>query len=88
MPTGSKDQPDEWNDALMMVIRARMGAKQMNIADVSRLTDIPRSTLSRIINSKRLPELNQVRKIAIALGEPMASLMTKADEVLAGKDPL
>jgi transcriptional regulator with XRE-family HTH domain len=87
MPTGSKEQPDAFNEALMKVIRAKMGIMQLNIADLARLTDIPRSTLSRIINSKRQPELNQIRLIAIALGIPMAQLMGAADDILAGKDP-
>ncbi len=87
MPTGSKEQPDDFTEALMKVIRAKMGIMQLNIADVSRLTDIPRSTLSRIINTKRLPDLNQIRLIAVALNLPMAQLMGAADDILAGKDP-
>ena len=75
MPTGSKEQPDAFNEALMKVIRAKMGIMQLNIADLSRLTDIPRSTLSRIINTKRQPDINQIRLIAIALNLPMAQLM-------------
>lgn len=71
----------------MKVIRAKMGIMQLNIADLSRLTDIPRSTLSRIINNKRLPDLNQLRHIAIALNLPIAQLMSAADDILAGKDP-
>lgn len=87
MPTGSKDSPDDFTEALMKVIRAKMGIMQINIADLSRLTDIPRSTLSRIVNSKRMPDLNQVRLIAIALGMPMSQLMESADNILAGKEP-
>jgi transcriptional regulator with XRE-family HTH domain len=88
MPTGSKEEPSEFNEVLMGVIRAKMGKKQINIADLSRVTGIPRSTLSRIINSKRQPELEQVRKIAIALETPMAVLFTMADEELAGKETI
>jgi len=87
MPTGSKDQPDAFTDALMVVVRSRMGAMQLNIADLSRLTDIPRSTLSRIVNAKRMPELGQVRSIAVALNIPIAKLMTAADEVMNGQEP-
>ena len=87
MPTGSRDQPDAFTEALMTVIRAKMGMMQFNIADISRMTDIPRPTLSRIINAKRQPDLNQVRLIAIALNMPMAQLMTSADNILAGKEP-
>ena len=87
MPTGTRDEPSEFTEALMTVIRAKMGMLQMNIADLSRDTEIPRSTLSRIVNSKRQPDLNQVRLIAIALKMPMAQLMTSADAILAGKDP-
>lgn len=87
MPTGSKDQPDAFTDALMVVVRSKMGAMQLNIADLARMTDIPRSTLSRIVNAKRMPELGQVRSIAVALGIPIAKLMTAADEVMAGKEP-
>lgn len=87
MPTGSKEQPDAFTEALMKVIRAKMGIMQLNIADLARLTDIPRSTLSRIINTKRLPDLNQTRRIAIALKMPIAQLMGAADDILAGKDP-
>lgn len=71
----------------MKVIRAKMGIMQLNIADLARLTDIPRSTLSRIINTKRQPDINQIRLIAIALKLPMAQLMAAADDILAGKDP-
>lgn len=71
----------------MTVIRAKMGMLQMNTADLSRKTGIPRSTLSRIVNSKRLPDINQIRQIAIALNMPMAQLMSSADDILAGKDP-
>jgi transcriptional regulator with XRE-family HTH domain len=87
MPTGSRPEPSDFNEALMTVIRAKMGMLQMNIADLSRETDIPRSTLSRIVNSKRQADIDQVRLIAIALKMPMAQLMTSADELLAGKDP-
>ena len=86
MPTGSKDQPDAFTEALMVVVRSKMGAMQINIADLSRLTDIPRSTLSRIVNAKRMPELGQVRGIAMALEIPIAKLMTAADDILAGKE--
>lgn len=73
----------------MTVIRAKMAMHKpvLNIADVSRKTGIPRSTLSRIVNSKRQPDLNQVRLIAIALNMPMAQLMASADDIMAGKDP-
>jgi len=71
----------------MVVVRSKMGAMQLNIADLARMTDIPRSTLSRIVNAKRMPELGQVRSIAVALGIPIAKLMTAADEVMAGKEP-
>lgn len=71
----------------MVVVRSRMGAMQLNVADLGRLADIPRSSLSRIVSAKRMPELSQVRRIAIALDMPMAKLMTAADDVLAGKEP-
>ena len=71
----------------MVVVRSRMGAMQLNIADLSRLTDIPRSTLSRIVNAKRMPELGQVRSIAVALNIPIAKLMTAADEAMNGQEP-
>jgi transcriptional regulator with XRE-family HTH domain len=87
MPTGSKEQPDDFNEALMKVIRAKMARQELNIADLSRLTDIPRSTLSRIINTRRQPDLKQLRLIAIALNQPIAQLMSAAEDVLAGKDP-
>lgn len=87
MPTGTREEPDAFTEALMTVIRAKMGMMNLNIADVARKTDIPRSTLSRVINSKRQPDLNQVRLIAIALNMPMAQLMTSADNIMAGKDP-
>lgn len=87
MPTGSRLEPSDFNEALMTVVRAKMGMLQMNIADLSRDTDIPRSTLSRIVNSKRQADIDQLRRIAIALKMPMAQLMTSADEILAGKDP-
>jgi transcriptional regulator with XRE-family HTH domain len=87
MPTGSREEPDAFTEALMTVIRAKMGMMQLNTADLSRKTDIPRSTLSRIVNSKRQPDLNQVRLIAIALNMPMAQLMASADAILAGKEP-
>jgi transcriptional regulator with XRE-family HTH domain len=84
MPTGSKDHEDDFNEALMMVIRAKMGVRQMRTADLARVTDIPRSTLSRIVNGQRLPDLKQVRLISDALGVSMARLMTEADDVLKG----
>jgi transcriptional regulator with XRE-family HTH domain len=87
MPTGTREEPDDFNEALMTVIRAKMGMLQMNTADLSRKTNIPRSTLSRIINSKRMPDLKQMRLIAIAIDMPMAQLFTAADEILAGRDP-
>lgn len=87
MPTGTRETPDDFTEALMKVIRAKMGMMNLNIADVARKTEIPRSTLSRVINSKRQPDLNQVRLIAIALNMPMAQLMAAADDILAGKDP-
>lgn len=87
MPTGSKDQPDAFTDALMVVVRSKMGALQLNIADLARMTAIPRSTLSRIVNAKRMPELGQVRAISVALGIPIAKLMTAADDVMEGKEP-
>jgi transcriptional regulator with XRE-family HTH domain len=87
MPTGSKDHEDDFNEALMMVIRAKMGVQKMRTADLARTTDIPRSTLSRIVNGQRLPDLKQVRLIAIALEIPMAQLIGEADEVLAGRNP-
>jgi transcriptional regulator with XRE-family HTH domain len=87
MPTGTRDEPSEFTEALMTVIRAKMGMLQMNIADLSRKTEIPRSTLSRIVNSKRQADIDQIRVIAIALNMPMAQLMSSADDILAGKDP-
>lgn len=88
MPTGSKDQPDEFNEAFFAVVRAKMGMLQLNIADVSRLTDIPRSTLSRLINGKRVVDMPQMMKIANAINMPLAALITKAEELRAsGKEP-
>lgn len=71
----------------MKVVRAKMGILQLNIADLARLTEIDRSTLSRIVNNKRQPDLNQIRRIALALKLPMAQLMAAADDIMAGKDP-
>lgn len=87
MPTGSKELPDAFNEALMKVVRAKMARQELNIADLARMTDIPRSTMSRIVNAKKQPGLSQIRLIAIALNQPIPQLMGAAEEVLAGKDP-
>lgn len=87
MPTGSKDQPDAFSEAIFSVVRAKMGMMQLNIADISRLTEIPRSTLSRLINGKRQPDMPQLLKIARAIEMPLGQLISKAEELLAGKDP-
>ena len=87
MPTGSKPQPDAFSDALMRVIRAKIGFQQISIAELARMTEIHRVTLSRIINGQRDAELNQIRKISLALQIPMSQLMGAADDILAGKDP-
>jgi hypothetical protein len=87
MPTGSKPQPDAFSDALMRVIRAKIGYQQITITELAKLTDIHRVTLSRIINGQRDAELNQLRRISIALNIPMSQLMGAADDILAGKDP-
>lgn len=87
MPTGSKPTPDAFSDALMRVIRAKIGYQQISIAELARMTDIHRVTLSRIINGQRDAELNQIRRISIALNIPMSQLMGAADDILAGKDP-
>lgn len=87
MPTGSKDQPDAFSEAFFTVVRAKMGMMQLNIADISRLTDIPRSTLSRLINGKRQPDMPQMMKIAKALNMPLAQLVAKAEELQAGHEP-
>lgn len=87
MPTGSKDQPDAFSEAIFTVVRAKMGMMQLNIADISRLTDIPRSTLSRLINGKRQPDMPQLLKISQALTMPLGQLIAKAEEFMAGKEP-
>jgi len=87
MPTGTDPQPDAFEDALMQVVRARMAMIGLNIADLARLTDISRPTMSRIINGKRVASLNQIRRMCIAIDMPIASLMKAAENLLAGKNP-
>lgn len=89
MPTGTREAPDAFTEALMAVVRAKMGMMRpsLTITDVSNKTGIPRSSLSRIISGKRQPDLNQVRLIAIAINMPMAQLVASAEDIMAGKDP-
>lgn len=87
MPSGSKDQPDAFSEAFFTVVRAKMGMMQLNITDISRRTDIPRATLSRLINGKRQPDMPQMMKIARALEMPLAQLVSKAEDLQAGKQP-
>jgi len=87
MPTGTDLQPDAFDDALMQVVRMKMARLNLNIADLSRMTDISRPTMSRIINGKRVASLAQIRRIAVAIEMPMASLWTASENLMAGKDP-
>lgn len=87
MPTGSKAQPNAFNDALNTVIRMKMQHRNYNISDLAREADIPRPTLSRILSNQKDPELSQIQRIAIALNIPIAKLMETAERLLAGKDP-
>lgn len=87
MPTGTKDQPDAFSEAIFTVVRAKMGMMQLNIADVARKTDIPRSTLSRLVNGVRQPDMPQLLKIAQAINLPLGQLISKAEDLLEGKDP-
>ena len=87
MPTGSTKQPDAFTDALMGVIRSRISFQKISVAELARMTDIHRVTLSRVLNGQREAEMNQIRRISIALHIPMAQLIAAADDIVAGKDP-
>jgi len=87
MPTGTDPQPGDFSDALMQVVRARMAYLNLNITDVSEKSGIPRATLSRIVNNKRVAHLENLRGIAQAINMPMAQLFTAAERNLEGKDP-
>lgn len=87
MPTGSKSQPNKFNDALNTVIRMKMAQLGYNITDLSTEADIPRPTLSRILSNHKDPELAQIQRIAIALKTPIARLMSAAEDLAANKDP-
>jgi len=87
MPTGTDPQPGDFSEALMQVIRARMAYLNFNITELSEKTGIPRATLSRIVNNKRVAHLENLREIALAIEMPMAQLFTAAERNLEGKDP-
>jgi transcriptional regulator with XRE-family HTH domain len=63
----------------MAVIRERMEELDCTAADLSRMTDIPPLTLSRILAGCTQPWIQQVRRIAIALKLSMGEFVTKAE---------
>jgi transcriptional regulator with XRE-family HTH domain len=87
MPTGTQPEPDDFSKALMTVIRLKMAMTEKSKADIARLTDIPRATLSRILNDQRIPNITQVRMIAEALEIPLSNLITYAEGVVEGGEP-
>ena len=88
MPTGTDPQPGDFSEALMQEIRARMARMNINITELSEQSEIPRATLSRILNNKRVAHLENLRQIAKALKMPLSTLFTAAERTLEGKDPL
>lgn len=59
----------------------------LTIADLARSADIPRPTLSRIVNGHKNADVDQIRRIAIGLGMSLAGLVTAADRMMEGNDP-
>lgn len=87
MPTGSKSQPNAYNEALSTVIKMKMQQRSLNISDLAREADIPRPTLSRILSGHKDPELGHLQRIAMALNLPIAKMMDTATRLVEGKDP-
>lgn len=87
MPTGSKAQPDELNEALTKAIRGKMGPMGYNITALADASNIPRPTLSNILNNKKDPEFSQIQRIAGALKMRVSKLMAAAEAIRDGKDP-
>lgn len=88
MPTNSKPAPSKLAVAVTNVVRAEMGFQNVSQADISRRTDIPPGTLSRIIRGERQMDLDQFRLICQALRVPMSDVMAAAEEVIAtGRGP-
>jgi predicted transcriptional regulator len=67
----------------MKIIRARMDELGVTAADLSRKTDIPPPTLSKILNCKRLPLVSTVRSIILALDLTMPKVLGVADAAVA-----
>lgn len=88
MPTKKKPTPSALARAVTNVIRAEMGFQHVSQADISRRTDIPPGTLSRIIRGERQMDLDQFRLICGALRIPMSDVMAAAEEVMrTGQGP-
>lgn len=87
MPTGTQAEPDEFSKAVTTVIRVKMGMMERTKADIARRTNIPPSTLSRILNDQKLPDLTQTRLIAAACEIPLPHLMAYAEDVVGGSEP-
>lgn len=86
MPTGSKEQPDEFTRVLAEVIRTRMAYLGLNAADIARDTGISAPTLSRLFRAERIFDVSQVQKVAAVLKLPLSRLIAKAEDVASGKD--
>jgi transcriptional regulator with XRE-family HTH domain len=65
------------------IFREKMQGQELNIAELGRKVGIPRSTLSNLINDKKLPLMSQVRNISLALGVPLPHLIIEAERRLS-----
>ncbi|MCM6776230.1 helix-turn-helix domain-containing protein [Nocardia sp. CDC159] len=66
--------------AVASQLRAQLGVRKLRQADLVRATGIPKATLSSLLSGDTAIDLEQMRKIANALGIEVADIWTAAEQ--------
>ena len=78
---------DELAAAIAAELRAQRGRARLTIKDVVTNSGLSKSTVLRILNEERPPDLEQLHEMAEAMGTTAADVMNSAVDALQNRLP-
>ncbi|GMA26149.1 hypothetical protein GCM10025864_39080 [Luteimicrobium album] len=90
MPTGTKPGPNDLDRAIAEAIRSAMAGRTppLRQADIERMTQIPQSSLSRLLKPAKTMTIQQLDEICSAVGIDAAVVLGDAMRTVAAQQAL
>lgn len=85
MPKGSNSAPGPLTEAVAEILRVERGRRSLTDSAIARLAGVDRIAVGKILKGTKVPDIEVLESIAIALGSTLKDVLRKAEQATEGR---